>query len=172
MNAKQKAFLKLDPAKQRVAIAKDVIKQMAARKIKPRINYGYIDLEEKVLDAEDSQVCDILAKQQCTVCALGAMMVTAVQRANKLKVKDLDSWWCNELDYIDQPDCLSYLGKFFPSEQLDAIEAAFEGWDPIEHDLPFKKRFAPRLRSATARMTAVMENIVKNKGTFVWPESP
>ena len=170
MNKKQEAFWKLTPEKQRVAIAKDVIKQLELLKIKPKLNSGYVDLAKSYVGAPDAQVCDVVANQKCTVCALGGMMVSAVQLADKLRVSDIASEWegIASVGYLGADICYDYLRTFFTREQLRQIEAAFEGWTEIR-GVPYKK-FEPKVRGAANRMILVMKNIIKNKGTFVWPK--
>jgi hypothetical protein len=168
MTPEQEQFRNLPPEEQRVAIAKDVLKQMKLKKIKP--SHGvYLDLTGSVPISGDEQVCDVLANKHCEVCALGGMMVAAVMKADDLKVSQL-YLQSENLYAIGGNDCSSYLSRFFTHDQLKQIEAAFERW--TECDGQDVKPFAPEARGAVKRMTLVMKNIIKNNGTFVWPASP
>lgn len=165
MNAKQEAFAKLRPEEQRVAIAKDVIKQLRLKTLKAE-HGTYLNLDKAAEVNGDAQLCDVIDGQKCEVCALGGMMIASVLLANELKVSEV--WWGGDRLYgIGGEACLSYLSRFFPYEQLKEIEAAFEGWTEAEHRRV--KQFRPKLHGATKRLTAVMKNIIANNGTFVWP---
>lgn len=167
MNKKQEAFTKLSPEEQRVTIAKDVIKQLKLKTMEAEHGV-YLDLYDPPAVNGDAQLCDVIAGQKCQVCALGGMMIASVLLANELQVSDV--WWGGERLYaVSGESCFTYLSRFFPREQLKAIEAAFEGWTEIEHRTVNK--FSPKLRGATKRLTAVMKNIIENNGTFVWPEA-
>lgn len=158
-------FKKLTKAEKRVVIARDVIAQLDLKRLKARHN-TYVDLvgSPAEIQSDSVQVCDLTVGRKCEVCALGAMFVTAVERADRLTVADTShGWGYGELEGIGGEDCYHYLSRFFSHGQLALIENAFEGFN--------ENAFAAVARSPSARMRLVMQNIIDNGGKFVMPKA-
>lgn len=159
----------------RIAIAKDVLKQLAAKKIKAKQRvYGEFKLKALVKEGDDLQTIlkTNLKTKSCDACALGAAMISYVRLYDKVKVGEEvhpDDYSPKELA-MDRPELT--LGKVFPPEQLDLIEAAFEHdgglvyYSVSELELENAKDFGRHFKSSYNRLKAIMGNIVKNKGTF------
>ena len=154
---------RMTKAEQRVLIAKDVIAQLKARRTIG--GHGdYITWKNPVPIKEGAQVKDLFKDiPQCKVCAKGAALLAAVDRFNKLKI----TVW--EAD--DQAKGYykgSFLEKWFSLEQLGEIESAFEGWSKVENYTEFSYKHLPKqAANAGIRISMIMQNIIRNEGTFV-----
>jgi len=168
---KNAAFDKLSKAEKRVAIAKDVLAQMSANKI--RAERGLYVNKMIPSNKLGSEVCDLNpmnTRGGCNACALGSMFLCAVDKHDKLKVGDLEEINVYGPDGIHQrgveifrEDTAEYLGKFFSQDQLNQIELAFESGR------------CPATESASddnATLRLIMENIIANKGTFKPDKEP
>lgn len=152
-------------AQKRVAIAKDVIKQIKVRK----------------LIISTGQFCDIyddgcpyrLGKKEllrkmpvCHVCAIGAAIVSGIRLFNQLEIVDRD------IDGNSQEDMIK---KFFSPKQAALIEQAFElgnGWYDDTFSYKDKGRytavaFGEKFKDSKDRAVAIFKNIIKNKGVFI-----
>jgi hypothetical protein len=175
------AFEKMTPSEKRVAIARDVIAQLAAERL---VAVPGIWLDFNVTDNEpdqDPELQTILkSTDQCEGCALGGMFMCAVERANKLKLSELDE---PDTGTASQSDVFSYMRKFFSREQLNLIEVCFEqgngagnvGSDAHDQAMVFfgeAEYEGDCSASANDRMRLIMENIVANNGKFVVTKKP
>lgn len=138
-----KKFVAADKAGKRVIIAKDVLAQLMAGRIKAK-NLTYLksnDLREAMKTARkdpkagEVEVCDIINKSaSCTACALGSVFVSAVGIKDALKLKDVmkkhygDDYEGNSDEIVSSASMHKYLGSIFSERQLHMIENAFEGW--------------------------------------------
>jgi hypothetical protein len=138
----------------RVWIAKDVITQITSKKLiaEARIFIGfYFD-------------SDINEEKPCSVCALGALVVSCLPTSqHKYSLKGISQF---------RGDIHKVLHPYFSSDQLDLIESAFEQRIQSNRiDFPYtelkKASSAYPDKSAKERMLAIMQNIVDNNGTFV-----
>jgi len=184
-------------AEKRVEIAKDVLKQIKANKYRPTSGvwvmdaYGYevcdfvsyaknVD-EFDVVDLKKSVVCRL--QGMCDVCALGSLFISAVDKFNHTKLNP----GCY-VDFTNHKDKeYNPLLKWFSAKQLLLIESTFEGghggwaheamnilsedeycyW--VESVLQAIYAYCNRYPDATSRLKAIMNNIIRNKGTFVLP---
>lgn len=187
-------FENLSAPEQRVAIARDVLALLAAQKI--AANQGaYLKLPRKVIpnswhiNANDllvapaeAEVRDVIAAQTapCTVCAVGACFVAGVLRHDSLTVGTFGN------DENDRDGMEAYLGRWFEPEQLRLIETAFEmeerfyqgegedyeAGDEIPEIATRAVMFGEDNSggfdddSDTARLIAIMQNVINNGGTF------
>lgn len=173
-------------SEKRVAVAKDVLKQLAARKIKasPGVYLhaelkkgapgresdggdGYSELTGSLQDHLTTKV------KRCEVCALGAAFVSYVRLFNKVNIGDETDTYGGAIEgyYSDlggeinayRPEL--QLKRIFSMDQLDLMEAAFEGErGPQAYSESFA--FYKKYRTPTKRLEGIMRNIIKNKGTF------
>ena len=160
--ATKKAPSELTKKRARIAIAKDVLKQLRYLTVE-RGYYFYVPYssKSKLLEknyAEDAQKHVPLLKRDCRVCALGACMIS--------HVKLFDD--CNLKPFLnnDRPD--NQLGKWFSQEQLDMIEFAFETSPDGDYygDHCISHQFGARFANHKERLRAIMKNIVANDGEF------
>jgi len=153
--------------KKAVQIAEDVLAQLRARKYVATAG-TYVDLNDAFIEGknywEDVPVVKSLQtflkkhakKKSCHVCALGACFLANVERRNKVDLED----------FYGRRDIEVNLAGIFSAEQMDEIETAFEGntshggsWDAVA--------FGNRYHDDTARLRAIMRNIIKNDGEFI-----
>jgi len=191
-----KKFEALTPSEKRVAIARDVLAQIHLKRLVPTAGV-WLDaahwrgLFTKNQVKKDAELRDILkGTKQCEGCALGGMFMCAVERADKLKLSELESGVMynqevenakengDTIDHItlddsaiSESDAFTYLGRFFSRAQLDLIESCFElncgtSYTDVGDD------FCPDEGDASERMRLVMENIVVNKGRFMPEKQP
>ena len=174
---RERRFLKMDKPKKRVAVARDVIAALQAKKIQAKqgnwVNLGVGKKQERLLPG-GKQLRDVIIENSptCTACALGAMFVCAVMRKDALTVEECRSYDNLNLDYDNIAD---YLRAFFAEPQLEMIEVAFEKgtgafWGDVAYaDVSSKGRaalFGKQHKTAEDRMVAIMQNIISNDGTF------
>ena len=180
-------FAFLSPQEKRVAIAKDVIRQLNARKLTARSKTwltggaGIIRIKE-----EDYQkpVKEILSTQaSCNVCALGSLLVCAAGLANAVTVNDVRDKDSDTYFTVDMFSMTPYLKRFFSMEQLRLIELCFEHGDggcspDTAEEWEAAEVFAgdeeddngDSIGDGTddeVRLRLIMECIMRNNGTFV-----
>lgn len=181
LSAKNKAFWKKSKAQQCVAVAKDVLKQIEIGFFTPTTgdyftvkDIGYnINVPAK-LDEAFSVLKDKGAR--CEVCGIGSCFASLVNLGNNATTtkgfgsKVIDSWSGIGDDYM-RP----ILRKVFSPSQLSLIEQSFEkSWalgdteDDVNNDMADKAvSFGIRYKTDSARLKAIMNNIIQNKGTFI-----
>lgn len=173
-----KAFDAMSPSEKRVAIARDVLEQIKIKRLMPKFGTwlhkkGARNLFSKDLVKDNIEVKDALAGiKQCSGCAIGGMFMCAVERADKLKVSELEyAKDCAEysdpivVEEISEDDSFTYLKRFFSRDQLELIECVFESNGGSHYDEDAGD-FALGVGSPSERMRLIMENIIVNKGTF------
>lgn len=153
------AYDKMTRAERRVAIAKDVIKHIKAQQLKVKTSYGYVKhpqgmaaLEHIAKSAYNDKDLANKLKQECGVCARGAMMLCKVAKFNNYNF-DIQNY-----GYLGGWDTFEALRDAFSMDQLDAIERAFEGTD-------LESVFV-HIQDPSDRLLAIMQNIVDHNGTF------
>jgi hypothetical protein len=207
--------------KKAVAVAKDVLAQLKLKKIKFKIDSGYLrgEIPLAELDKEKGlqEQIDVVQKN-CEVCALGGCFLSYVRLYNHVEfdtvVGEKDEFNMETREYapvgyradLDDDVLLEKLADLFTPVQMGLIELAFEcpserdrdswlnyqftsklkdsvglgdydnvppakertakKWDVIHNTLAFGRRF----KKADDRITAIMKNIVRNKGKFVPPK--
>jgi hypothetical protein len=178
---RNKKFKAATAAQKRVLIAKDVIAQIKAKRLKARtgtwVNPVFrdgrdMDAFEK-FDEKTSSVRELFLEKKipaCECCALGAMFMSCTLYNNKTTVADLlDETMDFELIVRSKNNSFSNgLTQFFPKPQLKLIEAAFEGEYGAFQDVCNDKTdlWYDTLPNDTKRLIAIMQNIIKNNGTF------
>lgn len=165
-------FAKLTKPQQRVAIARDVIAALNAKKIiaKNRVYIQNAILDNLIHKNPDEQVCNLMEQvPSCNVCVKGALFVAAVKRKDKLQAKDMlfdDEPWITRLE--DEESISKYLGtdNLFSKAQLTMIEDQFEKDTIVDWENENFRIWRGDIQTADGRMRAIMQNIIKNKGTF------
>jgi len=169
-------FDSLTPEQKRITIANDVLEQLRLRRFVATTGTWVRQLgraaKKKV--GEDVEVCDVTRKlKKCNVCALGGMFIAAVERADKLKGRDLQGGtdWDGTRVQLAQKDVFRYMEQFFSKKQLQLIEAAFErGAGACNNTVA--EEFCPVGLGPEERMRLIMENIVANNGRFLPGKRP
>ena len=180
---------------ERIDICKDVLRQVYAKK--------YTPMHGTYFESQDHEFNDMLyggwdpatgahklpnpeailtVPKQCSVCALGSVFVSALDRNNTLKLSDKK--------YLGNSTLMvEYLGEWFTPKQLRLMEMAFEGSDqsrgrmftsvkrgyrtttPIgKKAVSFFYKYGKDTRYGDTRserlMRAIMNNVIRNNGTF------
>lgn len=184
---------KSNPQK-RVLIAKDILSLIQKKKIRPK-NNRFFDLDGIYLTSfnYDTPIRNILIQESCSVCAVGAMMVSATLFNNKYRVADETNQKVFERpnEIIKNKKIFKNgLNKIFPNKMLVMIEVAYElgdgafRYDKYNKECIFKKlkitnkefdkcinfglQFGgKRDRNQNERLFGIMENIISNKGDFI-----
>lgn len=174
MKKKQVTFKKLTPAQKRVAIAKDVLKQIKAKKF--LIESGNFAIIRNGI-MPDPDVFDkgyLLSKEveACDVCAIGAAIISGIRLFNKVTFNN---------PHIDPIESWNLIREFFEPEQAVLIENAFEigcgayneNWseeEPLpevdQSEIDKAMEFGQEFDNETERAVAIFTNIVQNKGVF------
>lgn len=149
-------FDNLSLAEQRVIIAQDLIARLNAKTFIAESG-TYLEADDRLPDKSDrelldTEVRDILKGKVCTGCQIGGLFLCAVDRHNKLKLR--------EIGVIENNDCnfRGYLFYWFDFNQQREMEAAFEGRS--EYGDWFD------LHSNADRMRLIAENIIAGGGEF------
>jgi hypothetical protein len=177
-------FNSLTKPQKRVAIAEDVIKQIKAKKYLPT-NLTYIEVLNGA-ENDKYQVQQHFNKVKCECCALGSLFLSEVKFNNSCTFEDLRD------DYFDEAP-IERLKQYFSLGQLVLIEYAFEDFGEealtefkkdyiVENgvgytktlsklkisldDIKKAKMFCEYLEHPKDRLTKILTNIIKNKGTF------
>jgi hypothetical protein len=145
-------FDDLPVLEQRVAIARDVLAQLKAKKIQP-MRGTYLEMELTELVENDAQVHTLLSlASECRVCALGSLFVSAVKFHDQVAVGYYRSTWEPKRSFSVGDRVYEYLMKFFKKQQLCAMEREFESNDDGE---------------ASTVLIEIMKNIIRNKGLYI-----
>lgn len=184
-----KKFSRMTKAEKRVAIAKDVLEGLRLKKLVATNGtyFGFRDNDERAdwwsalgwnprelwrvpvdidLDAKPAE--PIKAPKQCSVCAIGSVFVSAVDRFDELTIGEASRAFSGG----NREAMTNYLGRWFPAKQLALMETVFEGSD-ISKSLSVKDlaaavrehgRLAPL--GAERTMEAIMRNIIRNGGAL------
>ena len=155
-------FNKLPEWRQRVEIAKDVLKQLDMETYIAESG-TYLTAKVKEFDIQNlhSTEIDKLVKENkitCKVCAKGALFMSHVMKTDNCTYEKATSMGDREMG--------RRLNMFSPS-QLEEIEESFEGWFQTNEKSDVAKFIQrTKMKSDIERMTEIMKNIIKNKGTF------
>jgi hypothetical protein len=166
-------FKKMNKARRKVAVARDVLALLKAEKI-TSVGAGYLHLtkgDKRKKVKANNQLKPLVAGQHCTVCAIGALFKAKLDKVNNLRIFDLDRYFHFETAYdisLTKNDIVNYLNDTFDRKEIEEIESCFETF--LLPDL----RFASwaRLSKRDDRMRLIMENIVVGKGTFDMNREP
>lgn len=163
-----KRFEKLTAPRKRMAIARDVLATLAlpARKRYTLMRGIYCtaipstEVGQRALSTatEFSEILPVIEKH-CYVCGMGAMFISHVRINDAVSVDSISYRFRDSLlprVEVDGDFIVRTMGKYFPSDQLRSIEWAFEGGWSDSHPNP------------EALLVAICNNIVRNKGNFMF----
>lgn len=167
--AKEKKWDKSTKAERRVMIAEDVIAQLKLQNIYA-MKGKFIRWTGNPSDSTKLKGI-FKGRTSCSACVKGALFITSMQYTNGMVMGD--SNWLG--DWRPDSSPMKKLSKIFTSLQLAYIETAFEktamdcnqdfvDWDSYLADKLVA--FGHKYYKDEDRMVAIMENIIKNKGTF------
>jgi hypothetical protein len=178
-------------AKARIAIARDVLKQIRSGMFEPTSGVFFRaeakDRRKNVLTERDvrdrKDLRDVLPKRlkRCEVCAKGALLMSCITKFDNVPV---------EIDMVGSVDkanamldgAANYadfgLSNYFNQQQLDLMESAFEGFRAGWFNTHFQEpsymlkaylaidRYYRGYEDPESRLVAIMKNLIRNKGTF------
>lgn len=175
-----------DKAQARVLIARDVLKGLRARKLKPTpgVYVRYPSRVEKKIQAAPvgQDVRGVVGQGACEVCAIGAAVVAKIHRFDQVKIRAEERWDALVCRYISTGRGGGFFRNhgavedIFPLEMLNQMEEAFEVDDSINelklgelqrYDLSYAQEFGVKRKDPTKRLRAIFQNIVDNGGDFV-----
>ncbi len=166
---------KASKAEKRVIIAKDALDQIRKAKFTPMSrNWCVIDDSLISVDGTCSAQPTVLGDDfRCKGCALGSLFISSIRLRNNETINNLlnASWGLDAMIRNDETE----LNKIFSKKQLTLIERTFEfgrgGFGRSESDKESVDiyNFYMEYPEDTDRLVAILNNIVKNKGTFVLP---
>lgn len=163
----KEAFNKLSLKEKRIAVAKDVIRQIKKGKYEPLkgIYARFYDSEGWVCYTNQTNFQKSLKEaNKCEVCAIGAA-VTSLCRLNSNLV-------CEPESEFQPSDLREFLGKVFSKRTICLMENAFEKEYAFEiSSASVNARFLARdfgdsFASDEDRLIGIMKNIIKNEGEF------
>lgn len=149
-------------AKMRIAIAKDVLRQLDAKKIIAEQG-TYCDLTNKPKPEEVVSLQKHFkdANTKCFACAVGSLFISYVNLYNNY----------NTNGRVPYTEIAHVLGNVFSKQMQDNIEGFFENW-PVSHDPMDDKPFFYetthewRKTSSEEKLRYMMKNIINNHGSL------
>lgn len=171
-------FSELSPSQQRIKVAKDVLLQLKKKKYVATVG-KYIDsydFSKMGLKYDDDIKKNFKKIKECKCCALGSCLLSITKFKNTLTIKDVSS-------KENFQNSSGKLLKMFTPKQLLLIENSFEGKPSGDYTSRIGKNvfgedttleedekcrsFYWQYSDTNSRLIAIMQNIIKNKGTFV-----
>lgn len=164
-------FAKASPAEKRVIIAKDILLQLASKRLQASTGIWLDAKLDVAADRQKEEAQDIiLDAKSCNACALGSIFLSTLEHANKFKFNSFNYKNISQKAEIHYQQFREYLLGFFEHDQLIAIELAFErgaGWYSVADAKSIKYRDFAAGFGASERLEAIMKNIVEHNGEFV-----
>lgn len=167
--------------KKRVMIARDVIAAIQTKRVIPKCGVwmtGRVPDDRINVVNKTSSMQKVLRNiPQCSVCALGACFVTAIDRFSGISKAAAG---IHEIDKDDDDISLNVnhvenaLTDYFYEDQMTLIENAFETKSGGTEYAPGKdgiraRNFGRRREDVKERMIDIMQNIIDNNGMFIPP---
>jgi hypothetical protein len=171
-------FNSMTDKQKRVAIAKDVLASIKVRKFKiQQGTYCALSFDNKINTDEELNLQELMINnkiQSCKVCAIGSIFMSRVSLGNDYNINP-NAHYEGETN-IDDDEMLYSLVGIFSERQLRLMEYIFEGYDITGyfngedeydqfHDM--LKSFSKKYRTPTAKLKAIMENVISNDGEFI-----
>lgn len=161
-------FNNLDKATQRVLVAKDALALLKADVYEPTHScFTYIGLSKTPKEGTSFQRALKRSNiDECSVCALGALMLSTVRKKNNVMY---DPFYSDNPEYGDFSKVFKSL---FSKKQRIKIENAYElgsGYYASVLADGFDSKsvaFGQRYPNSKDRLAAILKNIIVNNGTF------
>ncbi len=173
LRAANRRFEKLSRKEQRLAVARDVITQVKAKKYVAASTYFALGKHDRgatfdydvgglaaSVEAEQD-LGECISQVGCTVCGIGSLFASSVVKHDNLKINKFlgTADDTNDLS-IDREGTVQYLSRWFTAIQLDLIEQYFEQ-HAYDTDSPIADE-----NNDDKRLIMIMENILSNNGIF------
>ncbi len=175
LEALRKRFVKANRMRKRVMVAKDVIKQLDAKKfiatsgIYFSFDYAYRQtrydyLPKNIIPQITEDLSDVINDKQCMVCAIGAAFCSAVRLKDKVTVGDVGSPSTLYGVAINDNNMIDYLSNIFSRDEMRMFERIFERSYYHMDEYEFGCIVSDQNDNTVLRL--IMENIVANRGEF------
>lgn len=175
MSAKNERFWALPKAEKRIAIAKDVISSLRARRIIAKEGF-YVQFGRLIPVKSTDKLDRVLRNTEgkCNCCAIGSCFVSMVRLGDNLTVGEVTED-TPRTSGLEDFEIRPWLKKIFSANQLQLIEDAFEAqaynFDSGNVTLTSSARskalaFGRQFKDSKDRLIAICRNIVSNNGTF------
>lgn len=158
MDKSQKITFKKSKAEERVLIAKDIIKLIAAKTAIRACSGTYLTArgsDDSAASFNRDARTLLKTAPLCDVCAKGAIVYAMVRRHDKLQVPIGRSLTLHLQSTAACSDGEPYVTQLFGPLALNQMESAFENHD-----------WRVYYSEDDDRLDAIMRNIIANKGTF------
>lgn len=161
-----------------VLVAKDVQRSMAKDDLNVRARTGYVmpsydttetSIREKMHSdntlAGNSKRQAKYLKKTCTVCGIGACVLSLISINNNYKFSKRRS---TENGIMSRFSIVKKLKDCFTEVQINQIESAFESnpWDGWNQKCLAAAGFGQQYYDPDQRLNAIMQHIIDNKGTI------
>lgn len=148
--------------KQAVRIARDVLAQLAEKKI--RAKQGVYLMTPKPLEKGDLQKQLKKMTKPCTACAIGSMFVAKVIRDDNYNVNPFSA----NSRSVEDDEMRNLLDSAFDDDEMENIESFFENnGDSYEFEInSIMDNVSDSLVKDEDRLTFIMKEIVRQKGEF------
>lgn len=171
---KTETFNKLPISQKKVLIATDVLKQIKAKKYIAKRGY-YVDAIIYNGDYHESVKENFKKLRNCTVCAMGSILVSTTNFKNVLTFDDID------IGSNENSHAWDLLKDIFEPKEIHLIENCFEGFDENGCRVAFGRFNMPedtsveevadsyknKFNDSEKRLISIMKNIIRNKGKFI-----
>ena len=151
--------------KERVAVARDALKNLVPRHVKSGFSYiAYRGARVPAIDGGESCAIARTLQKKCDVCLKGALLLAAVARKNDFNfetasVRNSTSLWVLHSGILDR------LAGLWSRQELDEMECAFECYPGYRGD-DKANTFGTQFKKDSDRMVAILKNVIKNRGVF------
>lgn len=171
-------FYFMTKTEKRIAVAKDVLKQIKARKY--AVTAGtYCNINITCKDVgKDLQRVIKKQTEPCEVCAIGSLFLSKINLFNNYVLDEetiSKSWIGNDID-LNFDSLQENLEDLWTSREFKIMEMTFEGKDidcmfddsegKDEKLIDATFAFYEKYSDPEDRLIAIMQNIIKNKGKF------
>lgn len=166
-------FASLPAPQKRIAVAQDVLAMLALPfKKRPSVASTYVDVH---IEGDVTQETLCTNPSACTVCGIGSLMLAHFRMFDNVPGN-------NAMEDLGFMSISERLGGYFSNKQLAVIEAAFEGDCYINLDRYYE--ITPKMENSvekwasyhpknrTLRLRAIMQNLIRNGGTFKIEQGP
>lgn len=160
-----KSFKKLSASQKRVAIAKDILAQIRAKKyIATSGNYA-LPVDTRKMITLDQEHLTGVNQVVCKVCGIGSAILSIIRLRNTF----------NAYLYFNSGEAFKVAKAHFSSKQICQIEAAFERTEApgllprtglVPGNYVNELKFGLKYKNETNRLIAIWQNVIKNNGTF------
>ena len=173
-NTKTTNFNKLSKQQKRIAVAKDALQQLLKGKFSPSCGNWVSSSAKTIKRYYGRQLRDVADEMNCKCCQLGALFLSDVRFRSNYRVGQPNFYEDLGAGEVANPYVTSGIDdrllEYFDNDQLRLIEIAFEkgtGRYAMQDNEQPAADFGRKYRSAKARMSAILTNIIDNNGTFV-----